>query len=79
MFRNLSVQASILLEGLFWLTACSCTRTDESAGCIEKIDPACICTMDYNPVCGCNQKTYSNSCMAECAGIKEYTPGPCKK
>jgi hypothetical protein len=35
--------------------------------------------MEYNPVCGCNNKTYGNACAAECAGITEYTKGPCKE
>jgi hypothetical protein len=47
--------------------------------CEENPIKDCVCTMDYNPVCGCNNKTYSNACAAECAGIKEYTPGPCEK
>jgi hypothetical protein len=53
----------------------SCKQTK----CIEKTsDPGCTCTMQYDPVCGCNKKTYSNSCVAECHGIKEYTKGECK-
>ena len=45
--------------------------------CIEKLDPACSCMMLYDPVCGCNNKTYSNACMAECSGIKTYAKGAC--
>lgn len=38
-----------------------------------------MCTLQYDPVCGCNNKTYSNACAAECAGIKQYTKGACKQ
>lgn len=46
--------------------------------CEENFDGGCICTKDYNPVCGCNQITYGNSCMAECSGIANFTIGECQ-
>lgn len=32
----------------------------------------CFCTFQYDPVCGSNSKTYSNSCMLECE--RSYYP-----
>lgn len=50
----------------------------KSSTCVENIKSDCFCTMENDPVCGCNNKTYGNACGAECAGITEYTKGECK-
>ena len=47
------------------------------------IDPAKIqkdkpCTKEYKPVCGCNEVTYANQCMAEKAGVTRWTYGKCE-
>ena len=49
--------------------------------CIEPdlMDPAALaeCSNNYIPVCGCNDVTYLNSCVAENSGITEYALGAC--
>lgn len=37
-----------------------------------------MCTMDYNPVCGCDDKTYSNECVANSKGVSASYAGECK-
>jgi len=59
-----------------FMFACKAPATS----CIDpgKINKEAICTMQFDPVCGCNGQTYSNACLADNAGVTSYTKGACK-
>ena len=60
---------------MLFITSCKC---DEPTNCEANSSPT-NCTFDavYEPVCGCNNVTYGNSCEAACAGITDYVEGEC--
>ncbi|MBK7358170.1 MAG: hypothetical protein IPI45_11450 [Saprospiraceae bacterium] len=70
--KNIS---NILSGLLIFCIFSSCSKN--APQCKEQIKADCICTMDYNPVCGCNLKTYPNACSAQCSGIYEFKAGKC--
>ena len=53
----------------------ACKNIADAAG-VCKPKPE-VCTMDYRPVCGCDDKTYSNACAAAGAGVSVAYEGEC--
>ncbi len=45
--------------------------------CTDEEKEAQVCTMEYAPVCGSDERTYGNKCMACAAGIESWTSGEC--
>ena len=83
---------AILAVSLMAVTACSqeSVTTDkvaETAAAPEAAEDCVVappaegmaCTMDWNPVCGCDGVTYGNACGAKAAGVPHFTEGACEE
>lgn len=69
-------------SALFFTSMEACAGYCENvvSDCIDPslIDPSVFCIAIWDPVCGCNNITYGNSCLATYGGgVTSYTAGEC--
>lgn len=65
----------VILFILLFVFAC-----EEDDKCPQEVPEYCArvdCSTNYEPVCGCDGRTYTNSCIADCSGITSYSLGEC--
>jgi len=82
LMRQITFITSFCVLALMMTFGCVPTKNSSSNGdCIDEsqINPDIMCAAVYEPVCGCDDKTYGNTCEAARAGVTKWTEGECGK
>jgi len=75
--KEQAINALVMLVIFLVISSCNSAKNQT---CIDeaKITNA-PCTLEYDPVCGCDGKTYGNACKAEVNGVTSWKPGECQQ
>jgi hypothetical protein len=68
------MKAIYIFLSISFIVACGKTTP-----CVDfdKVNNTAICNAGYDPVCGCDNITYQNQCIAERNGLVSWFGGPC--
>ena len=72
------VQSFRLPKIMFFLSTLALINCTAPENDCKQSPKQMACTKEYKPVCGCDDITYSNGCVAESNGVLRWTEGACK-
>tara|TARA_Y200000002_G_scaffold123604_1_gene101357 strand:+ start:319 stop:609 length:291 start_codon:yes stop_codon:yes gene_type:complete len=76
---KISFKLSLIIFLTIFFT--NCGKDNDDINCVDEDlisqNIETICAEVYEPVCGCNNETYSNECYARKAGIVSFIDGEC--